>query len=218
MVIERAVQTSLLDDVPERPVGRIIGSVMFGNNADIINAIGPLYLTGNVCDLTYGNGGWWTRYRPDTLVCHDIDTTKGDGVDFRRLPEPDDTYDAVTFDPPYINQGGTKDVRGADFRDRYGLQTSRSQSSLWRLITAGLIEAARVTRPGGHVIVKCMDATSGGLDLGHVRMITVADCIGLQLHDLIVHHTGGGIGGHNITTVQRARRHHSYLLAFKVRA
>ena len=36
----------------------------------------------------------------------------------------------------------------------------------------------------------------------------------LVCHDLIVHHTGSGPGGHNIFTPKRARRHHSYLLVF----
>jgi hypothetical protein len=33
-------------------------------------------------------------------------------------------------------------------------------------------------------------------------------------HDQIVHWTGTGPGGHNIFTVKRARRAHSYLLVF----
>lgn len=36
----------------------------------------------------------------------------------------------------------------------------------------------------------------------------------LPVHDLIVHHTGSGPGGHNIFTALRARRCHSYLLVF----
>jgi hypothetical protein len=217
MVIERAVQPSLWPELaPDKPFGPIIGSVFVGTNAELIAAIGPLYLTGSVCDLTYGKGGWWKRYQPDVFVAHDIDPTKGDGVDFRHLPEPDDTYDAVTFDPPYIAQGGDKDQRGADFRDRFGL-VQRSTNGMWRMIGAGLIEAARVTKPGGFVVTKCMDAVSGQLDLGHVRMITIGQVIGLGVHDLIVHHGGPGLGGHNIKMIQRARRHHSYLIAFRVR-
>lgn len=42
-----------------------------------------------------------------------------------------------------------------------------------------------------------------------------AEDLGLATHDVIVHHTGSGPGGHNIFTPKRARRHHSYLLVFR---
>lgn len=205
-----------IEGFESRPVGFIPASVMTGSNADVIETIAPLYLTGSVCDLTYGRGMWWRRFRPDPFVMHDIDTTKGDGVDFRHLPEADGTYDAVTFDPPYIAPGGLSTSTVPEYRDGFGLD-QRSTSSLWLLIGAGLYEAARVTKRGGFVLAKCMDAVDGSrLDLGHVRMIELGRLIGLQVHDLIVHVTGSGPGGHNIRTVLRCRRHHSYLIVFRV--
>lgn len=216
MTTARPVQASLLPDlVPDRPTGRILPSVIAGTNADLIAAVAALYLTGTVCDVTYGEGGWWTKLRPDQLVAHDIDPTKGDGVDFTALPEPDNTYDAVTFDPPYIPQGGYDTSTARVFADRFGL-TSRSRSDLWALIDAGLGECARVSRRW--VLVKCMDFVNGGaFHLGHLRVIDLAAAHGLRVHDLIVHHTGSGPGGHNIFTPLRARRHHSYLIVFEVR-
>jgi hypothetical protein len=214
---ERAVQTSLLPDLaPDRPLGRITGSVQTGSNADLIAAIAPLYLTGAVCDVTYGLGGWWRRFTPSPFVAHDIDPAKGDGVDFTRLPEPDDTYDAVTFDPPYIAPGSVPTSTVPDFHARFGLVSGseRGHVDLRRLIAAGLLECARVSR--GFVLVKCMDAvTSKDLDLGHARVLDLGRAIGLDFHDLIVHHTGSGPGGHNIFTPTRARRHHSYLIVFR---
>lgn len=209
------MQTSLIPDLsPDRPVGPILGSVITGTNADLIAAVAPLYLTGSVCDVTYGLGGWWRRYRPTELVAHDLDPARGDGVDFAALPELDDTYDAVCFDPPYIPQGGYDTSTQRDFADRFGL-TSRSRSALWSLIDSGLAECARVSRRW--VLTKCADFVSGGsFHLGHLRVIELASCHGLAVHDLIVHHTGSGPGGHNIFTPLRARRHHSYLIVFKV--
>lgn len=213
----RPVQMSMMPDVsPDRPVGKIPPSVMVGTNADLIAALADLYLAGSVCDVTYGLGKWWDRYRPAELVAHDIDTEKGDGVDFTALPEPNNTYDAVCFDPPYIPQGGVKDAAvGQRFRRGFGL-VQRSEAVLWELIESGLSESARVSR--GFVLVKCMDfVNGGGLTLGHVRMIEAGARHGLDVHDLIVHHTGSGPGGHNIFTAKRARRHHSYLLVFTKR-
>jgi hypothetical protein len=201
------------DRAPDKPFGPIVGSVQTGTNSDLIAEIAAIYLTGTVCDLTYGRGGWWQKYRPAELVAHDADTSKGDGVDFTCLPEADDTYDAVCFDPPYVATGGHGTTTVPDYRDRFGL-TQRTGDTLWALIRAGFSEASRVSRRW--VLVKCMDAVAHGeLDMGHLRMIAMADELGLTLHDLIVHHTGSGPGGHNIYTIKRARRHHSYLLVFR---
>lgn len=219
--IPRYRQASLYPEhAPDRLGGRIPGSVQTGTNADLIATIAPLYLTGSVCDLTYGEGGWWRRFRPDPFVAHDLDPAKGDGVDFTALPEADDTYDAVTFDPPYIAQGGTTTPVASDvdaWRDRFGLVVQRSQLELRSLVDDGLAEAARVSRR--FVLVKCNDAVHGGrLRLGHVDTLAAGVALGLQVRDLIVHHTGSGPGGHNISTVLRTRRHHSYLIVFEVRS
>lgn len=218
MTPTRDVQLSLLPDlVPERPQGWIMPSVFRGTNADLIEAVAPMYLTGSVCDVTYGDGRWWERYRPTQLVTHDADAGKGDGVDFTDLPEADDTYDAVAFDPPYIPQGGTNNTDDDAinrFRSGFGLKT-RKEPYLWFMIGAGLAECARVTRPGGYVVTKCTDyVSSERMTWGHVRMMTLAADLDMVCHDLIVHHTGSGPGGHNIFTPKRARRHHSYLLVF----
>jgi hypothetical protein len=213
--MKRSVQLSIDPGLsPDRPVGRILPSVITGSNADLIAAIAPLYLTGTVCDLTYGTGGWWKRYRPDQLVAHDLDTAKGDGIDFTNLPEADNTYDAVVFDPPYIPQGGVETSSERKFIDHFGL-AQRSETDLWLLIDSGLVECSRVSRRW--VITKCSDFVNGGrLVLGHIKIIELAATHSLTVHDIIVHHTGSGPGGWNIFDVKRARRNHSYLIVFRV--
>lgn len=215
MSTRRDVAQSLFPDLqPDKAIGPILASVFVGSNGELMRAVAPLYLQGSVMDCTYGTGRWWTDYRPVSFVGHDIDADKGDGVDFTALPEPDDTYDAVCFDPPYIPQGGVKDQRVASFRQGFGL-VSRSETGLWSMIEAGLAECARVARPAGFVLVKCMDyVQSDRLTFGHRRTMDMAERHGLTCHDLIVHHTGSGPGGHNIFVPKRARRHHSYLLVF----
>lgn len=209
----RAVQLSAFPDIqPDKPIGRILPSVFVGSNADLMAAVAPFYLTGSVLDVTYGEGAWWQRFTPDPFTAHDL--YKLDGVDFTNLPEPAGTYDAVTFDPPYIPQGGDKSANGADFRGRFGLQ-QRGETELWELVGAGFAECARVLKPGGYLLVKCMDfVQGGGFVLGHRKVLDMGDTAGLRCHDLIVHHTGSGPGGSNIFDPARARRHHSYLLVF----
>jgi hypothetical protein len=224
----RPIEQSLFPDHrPDRPVGPLPASVQRGTNADLIATIAPLYLTGSVLDVTYGEGGWWRRFQPAKFTAHDL--YKLDGVDFRALPEPDRSVDAVCFDPPYVPQGGEGTVPG--FRDAYGLQDlSVHWANALRLITDGLAECVRVSRRW--VLVKCMEFVSSGEfhdfpyyisaaadDFDARLTIThTARQLGCRTHDVIVHHTGSGPGGHNIWEPIRARRHHSYLIVFEVPA
>ena len=216
MSVTRDVQASMFPDIqPDKPVGSSVASVQTGTNADLISKVAPLYLTGSVLDVTYGEGKWWDRFTPDPFTFHDLH--KVDGVDFRALPHEDRSFDAVCFDPPYVPQGGTSTSGGpANFRDRFGLL---DESTPWwetkKLIEDGLTECARVT--SCWLLAKCSDFVSGGkFHVGSRWMMDAADAAGLgDPWDVLVHHTGSGPGGHNITVPIRARRHHSYLLVFR---
>lgn len=212
----RDVQESMFPDLlPARPQGWIMPSVFTGTNAELIAAVAPMYLTGSVLDVTYGEGNWWTKFRPEDEAFKAHDLYKLDGVDFRALPEADESFDAVCFDPPYVPQGGTGTDDGMAFRDRFGLiEESTPWIATRDLLQAGLAECARVSRMW--VLAKCSDFVTGGtFRLGHRWLLDAADDCGLgEAWDLIVHHTGSGPGGHNIFTPIRARRHHSYLLVF----
>lgn len=225
MTIARPMQGSFLEGM-ERPVGPILPSVFAGTNADLMAAVAPLYLTGSVLDVTYGDGKWWQRFQPDEFVAHD--KFKLDGVDFCELPEADDSVDTVCFDPPYVISGSpSTDRLCAEFQDRFGIgthnlgaarNTSKGERSFHTLLHAGLAESIRVSR---HlVLVKCMEFAQGShafTDFHDIPYLMTKWALesGCVKHDQIVHHTGSGPGGHNITTVKRARRHHSYLLVFK---
>jgi hypothetical protein len=219
----RPVQGSFIAGM-ERPVGPIPPSVMRGTNADLIAAVAPLYLTGSVLDVTYGEGKWWERFTPEPFAAHDL--YKLDGVDFTDLPDADGSFDAVCFDPPYVINAGDVTTR-ADYKDRYGIDTLKITKSkggndtLCALIRAGLAESVRVSRRW--VLVKCMESAQGdgvlnpvGRDFFDLPWLVTqwALDLGCVKHDQIVHHTGSGPGGHNIFTIKRARRHHSYLLVF----
>jgi hypothetical protein len=210
--VTRPVQGSLLPDVvPDRPVGPILPSVFAGSNADLIAAVAPLYLTGSVLDMTYGEGAWWERFVPDPFTYHD--RYKVDGVDFAALPEADDSFDTACYDPPYVISGGESTKGVGDFQHRYGIGLARLKlsSPFETFIVSGALEAMRVSRQ--YVLVKCMEFAQGGRfhDIPHA-VTAAALAYGWHKHDMIVHNTGSGPGGHNIFDVQRARRHHSYLI------
>lgn len=211
MTVSRPVQTSFLEGM-DRPVGPILQSVFTGqHNADLMAAVAPLYLTGSVLDVTYGRGKWWTRFTPEPFTFHDIEI---DGVDFRDLPHPDRSFETVCYDPPYIAAGGAATTEKAkDFRGAFGLTPGRTAGSFDNLVMDGLAEVCRVA--DRWLLVKCMEFVGSAKFVDVPTDVTNA-CrdLGWVVHDRIVHHAGPGPGGHNIFTVKRARRVHSYLLVF----
>jgi len=209
--VNRPIQTALVD-TDERPVGPMPGSVWFGDNAGLIASLAPLYLTGSVLDVTYGRGTWWQRFTPVEFGFHDL---ASDGVDFRALPETDNSWDTVCFDPPYIRTGGfDTSTRQAAFRDLYGLDVKRTVAEVEGLTADGLAECARVA--SRWVLAKCCDwVDSHALLLGHVAAITAGQALGLRVHDLIVHARQQGPTNRHLRTVRRTRRAHSYLIVFE---
>lgn len=128
------------------------------DNAELIvgvHLLGYLRNDDHVLDPTYGRGNWWKRWRPKSLVAHDLIT---DGVDFRALPESDATFDVVAFDPPYkLNGTATPAVDG-----RYGVHEYDSIEGRHELIRLGIDECQRVLKSGGVLLVKCQDQVCGG--------------------------------------------------------
>jgi hypothetical protein len=100
----------------------VLAATRWRTNADLIADCARLgYLDGHVLDPTYGKGNWWTKWRPEKFTTHDLDPTKGDGVDFRALPEPDGTFDSVAFDPGYVSPGGRETSTIKEMHAAYGM-------------------------------------------------------------------------------------------------
>lgn len=108
-------------------------------------------------DPTYGKGVFWRIWKPDTLVVHDL---KLDGVDFRRLPEDNESFPQVVFDPPY-KLNGTPVLGAQD--ERYGTDEAyTSISEDIQLMLAGFMQCARVLTHRGTLLVKCQDQVVSG--------------------------------------------------------
>jgi len=157
------------------------------NNGELIYAcrqLGYLGEDSRILDPTYGRGTFWKVWRPAGLVAHDLAL---DNVDFRRLPHSDQTFDAITFDPPYkLNGTATPAVDG-----RYGVQEYASQADRHRLIREGIDECHRVLAPGGHLLVKCQNQVNAGKIRWQTREFADhAEALGLRLVDML-HMIGG---------------------------
>ena len=135
----------------------------YRNNGELIAAVarlGYLRKEHRILDPTHGRGIWWKVWRPDVLVAHDLDPAKApDGVaDFTALPYVDDEFDAVAFDPPYKLNG--RPTRSVD--EPYGVHVPTRWQDRMDLCRRGIIECARVLKPGGTLLVKCQDQVVSG--------------------------------------------------------
>lgn len=127
-------------------------------------------------DPTYGRGVFWRIWKPDTLVVHDL---KLDGVDFRRLPEDNESFPQVVFDPPY-KLNGTPVLGAQD--ERYG--TDAPYESIYEdahLMHQGFLQCVRVLAPRGTLLVKCQDQVVSG------KMAWQTDWYTSWAHDLRHH-------------------------------
>lgn len=140
-----------------------------------IAAFGYIRPDDKVIDLTFGDGNWWTDYRhPGWFVANVGNLTflpdvnehphvkAWIGRDFRNLEAPDlPSFDVVLFDPPYVSMGGRDTSQLHDFMRRYGLKDApRTPELLHEHNAAGLVEARRICKPGGLIMVKCADYIS----------------------------------------------------------
>jgi hypothetical protein len=150
----------------ELDVGRepVLAATPWASNAHLIVACRDLgYLDDHVLDPTHGQGNWWTLWRPEKLTVHDLDPGKGDGVDYRALPEPDGTFDSVAFDPPYVSIGGRTTSSIPEFHDRYGMaHAPKGARALFEYNAAGFAECVRVLKRGGLIVYKCQDYIESG--------------------------------------------------------
>lgn len=164
-------------------------------------------------DPTWGHGTWWTIWRPHRLEASDLDPTKsptGTSIDVTNLPWDDNTFDAVTFDPPYkLNGTPTHQVD-----DRYGVAGAyTSRDDRHRLILDGITECARVLRPGGRLLVKVQDQVNGGRVRWQTDLAT-AHALELGLHKTDALLMLGGRPQPEGRRQVHARRNYSTLLVF----
>jgi hypothetical protein len=167
-------------------------SVIYGDNDELIRAVAKVWIkpTDLVLDVTYGGGKWWKKYRPASLITHDIAL---DGVDFCALPEETASVDVVAFDPPYVSTGNKETSTVPDMYERYGMGEISGWKALLEYNIHGLTECIRVLAPGGRLLMKCGDwIESGGFRQGHLIMVQAGMELGLKQLDEFVHLSGTG--------------------------
>ncbi len=167
----------------------VLTAGVFASNSEQFPQILGLYVPppARVLDMTYGNGVFWKKV-PNVILGNypmgnadppyvlsyyvwdnDIDPERGSfSYDLTDLPEAwIETFDAVILDPPYLLIGGIqtlKDSIDRGYKNRESDKKSKSGKigAVERLYGGGIIEAYRVLKRSGILIIKCMDQVRGG--------------------------------------------------------
>jgi len=153
-------------------------------------------------------------------------------VDCRALPYEDASFDAVVLDPPYM-EGFFRSKQTqragsgshASFQGAYanvGTYEPETGGPRWHDVVVELyrragLEARRVLRRGGLLVVKCQDEVSAGLQrLTHVEIIAALEAMGFYAKDLFVLVRTNAPGVSRCKRQLHARKNHSYFLVFEL--
>lgn len=184
-----------------------------GDNSDLLPKAFALYVPegATVADVTYGKGVFWkgidkTRYN---VLESDLLT----GVDFRALPYEDQSIDVLILDPPYMHGGATvKDSINKCYRNQ-----NTSHESVIRLYAAGILEACRVLRKKGLILVKCQDEIESAQQcLSHCEIIDLLKLFGFSIVDFFIL-TQKSTPAMRNDYQKSARKNHSYLIVAQFR-
>ncbi len=205
----------------------VITSAHVSGNADVFPQILQLHVPHGaiVADVTWGKGVFWQRVDEGLYDLRPTDISMG--VDCRDLPYHDGEIDCVVLDPPYMegfyrNHGSQKAGGGSHstFREHYSNGDERPGRSKWHAAVTELyreagLEAHRVLKSNGVLIVKCQDEVSANKQwLTHVEIINDYEAMGFYTKDLFVVVRSNKPSITRLKKQVHARKNHSYFLVF----
>lgn len=198
----------------------VLTSKLCSTNAEQFPEVLKLYVQpgAKVLDMTFGNGVFWKNIpvAAYNVTKNDIDPTRGnEHYDFTALPDSwSESFDCVILDPPYMGVGGIETLkesidRGYSNKAR-AKKSGRGISAVRRLYAGGIIQAWKVLKKSGILIVKCMDEVeSGQQNFMHVDIMELCRVLGFKKEDLFIY-----VNKHRPTIRHEkqihARRNHSY--------
>ena len=184
-------------------------------------------LGARIADVTFGKGVFWRNVQLEDYEVLTSDIS--DGIDCRHLPYETESVDCVVLDPPYMEGfyrneetekagGGTYQA----FRDHYsnGGEEPAPNGAKWHGAVLQMyydsgMEAHRVLRNRGTLIVKCQDEVSANRqNLTHVEIINKYSELGFYCKDLFVVVRLNQPGVSRLREQVHARKNHSYFLVF----
>ncbi|MEE9384020.1 MAG: hypothetical protein V3V08_11470 [Nannocystaceae bacterium] len=220
----------------------LIHSARVGENAELFADIVQLHVDegATVADVTFGRGVFWRRVPAGRYQVIASDIASNDAppdcsfeyrsrVDCRDLPYADGSMDCIVLDPPYMEgfyRRSAVHLAGsgshANFRNAYSTGEANAagdgpkwHDAVFELYLRAGVEAWRVLKPGGVLIVKCQDEVSANQQrLTHVEIITAYEDLGFYTKDLFVLVRSNAPGVSRIVKQVHARKNHSFFLVF----
>jgi len=205
----------------------LILSAQICGNAEIFPQILELHVPDGaiIADVTWGKGVFWKNVDPERYQV--LGTDISDGVDCRNTPYDGSSLDCVVFDPPYMEgffrSNGQRAGNGshAAIRENYSNGDEvpeggkKYHAAVRDLYERGCSEAFRILKPGGILIVKCMDEVSANKQwLTHVEVINHCEALGFYSKDLFVVIRQNKPSVSRLIKQRHARKNHSYFLIF----
>jgi len=184
-----------------------------GTNAELFPSIFKMYVPkgSSVADVTYGKGVFWRNIDEADYSLFKSDLQ--DGTDFCNLPYDSASFDALILDPPYMHGGSTvKESINKCYKNQ-----NSSHESVVRLYTGGILEAARVLKKKGRIIVKTQDEIESGKQrMTHIELVSILELLGFSVVDLfvLVQTTTPTM---RVDYQKSARKNHSYAIVAEYR-
>jgi hypothetical protein len=199
-----------------------------GDNSEVFPDIIKLHVRpgSKVADVTYGKGVFWKKIpsKEYKLFASDLKT----GVDCRKLPYANAEMDCIVLDPPYMEGLYREDDSFAgkgthvSFQDHYsngerpGNLTMKWHDAVLELYVQSAIEAKRVLKKNGILIVKCQDEVCAGIQrLTHIEIVLNLFCLGFYAKDLFIVTRNNRAGVTRMLKQLHARKNHSYFVVFE---
>lgn len=191
-----------------------------GDQEEILQWIIDLYCpNGFEVDPTYSKGVFYKGSIPQPTLKSDINPQYDDVLPFEctNLPYDSSSINSIIFDPPFLASSPRGGKLEGKITSRFGYNECyyTRVEYLWEMYRKALVEFNRILSPKGVLVFKCQDVVDTHKQfLSHVKVINMADDIGLYAKDLFVLSSESVMIGHNQHKQQHARKFHSYFLVF----
>jgi hypothetical protein len=238
---KETAQNSLLDDAAPKKkrtqggvaTSDLIMSEHVDGNENIFPYVLQLHVPkgSKVADVTWGRGVFWKKVPKDIYEVLGTDISMG--VDCRNLPYSDKSLDCVVLDPPYMegfyrkknsHKAGSGTHSGLSQAysngDEVNSDTENTGTKKWHAAVTDMyfkasIEAYRVLRKKGVLIIKCQDEVSAGKQwFTHIEIVNELEKMGFYSKDLFVVVRTNKPAVSRLIKQVHARKNHSYFLVF----
>lgn len=187
-----------------------------GNNDILFEQVAKLYLRDGmkIADVTWGKGVFWKLINLSRFDFHksDLITCPDTPYDFTNLPYKDEDFDTVVFDPPYAHNPG-KMMVDANYKNA---ETTKGfyHKDIINLYRRGMVEAVRILKSGGLLLVKCRDEIESSVQKrSHIEIWQIGLDLGLVDEELFVM-TQKTFPKIQFLPQKHARKNHSFLWVF----